>query len=298
MNIDEIYILEDRGFVFINGEDAKDFLQNIITKDINTVTDNNSSFASILTPQGKYLVEFFIIKHNDGYLLDCEKSNVEQLTKIFSNYKLRSKVNFNNESNNYAAAIISKDKFISLKNGNNSLGFTIQYRTNPIFMDPRNELIGARLISSLEKLHLSIKKLNLKIANKDDYYNKCYEIGIPEKNLGKLKEKIFGIENNLEELNALDFKKGCYIGQENTSRIKLRSKLRRRLLPVKLIKGKINENEVIKFQNFEVGRILIDQPYPFAIVKLTDPNINKFLNENLQCESGTVKIFAPKWLQL
>ena len=296
--MDEIYILEDRGFIFVNGEDAKDFLQNIITKDINTVTDNNSSFASILTPQGKYLVEFFIIKHNDGYLLDCEKSNVEQLTKIFSNYKLRSKVNFNNENNNYAAAIISKDKFISLENGKNSLGFTIQYRTNPIFMDPRNELIGARLISSLEKLHLSIKKLNLKIANKDDYYNKCYEIGIPEKNLNKLKEKIFGIENNLEELNALDFKKGCYVGQENTSRIKLRSKLRRRLLPVKLIKGKINENEVIKFQNFEVGRILIDQPYPFAIVKLTDPNINKFLNENLQCESGTVKIFAPKWLQL
>jgi len=61
MNIDEIYILEDRGFIFVNGEDAKDFLQNIITKDINTVTDNNSSFASILTPQGKYLVEFFII---------------------------------------------------------------------------------------------------------------------------------------------------------------------------------------------------------------------------------------------
>ena len=298
MNMDEIYILEDRGFIFVNGEDAKDFLQNIITKDINTVTDNNSSFASILTPQGKYLVEFFIIKHNDGYLLDCEKSNVEQLTKIFSNYKLRSKVNFNNESNNYAAAIISKDKFISLENGKNSLGFTIQYRTNPIFMDPRNELIGARLISPLEKLHLSIKKLNLKIANKNDYYNKCYEIGIPEKNLNKLKEKIFGIENNLEELNALDFKKGCYVGQENTSRIKLRSKLRRRLLPVKLIKGKINENEVIKFQNFEVGRILIDQPCPFAIIKLTDPNINKFLNENLQCESGTVKIFAPEWLQL
>ena len=251
-----------------------------------------------MTPQGKYLVEFFIIKHNDGYLLDCEKSNVEQLIEIFSNYKLRSKVNCNNESNDYVAAVISKDKFVSLENSKNSLGFTMQYRTNPIFMDPRNELIGARLISSLEKLHLSIKKLNLKIANKDDYYNKCYEIGIPEKNLSKLKEKIFGIENNLEELNALDFKKGCYVGQENTSRIKLRSKLRRRLLPVKLIKGKINENEVIKFQNFEVGRILIDQPHPFAIVKLKDPNIDKFLNENLQCESGTVKIFAPKWLQL
>jgi len=296
--MDEIYILEDRGFIFVNGEDAKDFLQNIITKDINTVTDNNSSFASILTPQGKYLVEFFIIKHNDGYLLDCEKSNVEQLTKIFSNYKLRSKVNFNNESNNYVVAIISKDKFVSLDNGKNSLGFTIQYRGDPIFIDPRNELIGARFISSLEKLNLSIKNLNLRISNNDSYYNKCYELGIPEKNLNKLKGKIFGIENNLEELNALDFKKGCYVGQENTSRIKLRSKLRRRLLPIKLIKGKVNENEVIKFKNFEVGRILIDQPYPFAIVKLKDPNLDKFLNENLQCGSGIVKIFIPKWLQL
>ena len=63
MNIDEIYILEDRGFVFINGKDAKDFLQNIITKNINTVTDNNSSLASILTPQCKYLVDFFMLNN-------------------------------------------------------------------------------------------------------------------------------------------------------------------------------------------------------------------------------------------
>jgi hypothetical protein len=298
MNKDEIYILEDRGFVFVNGEDAKDFLQNIITKDINKATDSNSFFSSILTPQGKYLVEFFIIKYKDGYLLDCEKSNVEQLIKIFSNYKLRSKVNFDNKSNNYVAAIISKDKFISLENSKNSLGFTTRYKEDPIFVDPRNEQIGVRLISSLEKLYLSIKKLNLNIANKDNYYNKCYELGIPEKNLNKLREKIFGIENNLEELNALDFKKGCYVGQENTFRIKLRSKLRRRLLPIKLIKGDINENEVIKFKNLEVGKVLIDQPHPFAIVKLMDPNINEFLNKNLECESGTVKIFAPQWLQL
>ena len=71
----------------------KIFCKILLLKDINTVTDNNSSFASILTPQGKYLVEFFIIKHNDGYLLDCENSNVEQLIKILSNYKLRSKLN-------------------------------------------------------------------------------------------------------------------------------------------------------------------------------------------------------------
>ena len=84
MNTDETYILNDRGFIFVNGNDAREFLQNIITQNVDNVTDNNSSFSSILTPQGKYLAEFFIIKHKDGYLLDCEKSNVEQLIKILS----------------------------------------------------------------------------------------------------------------------------------------------------------------------------------------------------------------------
>ena len=86
MNTNETYILNDRGFIFVNGNDAREFLQNIITQNVDNVTDNNSSFSSILTPQGKYLAEFFIIKHKDGYLLDCEKSNVEQLIKILSIY--------------------------------------------------------------------------------------------------------------------------------------------------------------------------------------------------------------------
>ena len=298
MNTDETYILNDRGFIFVNGNDAKEFLQNIITQNVDNVTDNNSSFSSILTPQGKYLAEFFIIKHKDGYLLDCEKSNIEQLIKILSIYKLRSKVNLNDESDKYAVAIISKDKFTSLENSKNSLGFTLKYRKDPIFIDPRNNQLGARFISSLEKLHLSIKDLKLKVINKDYYYDKSHEIGIPEINLIKLKDKIFGIENNLEELNAIDFKKGCYVGQENTSRIKLRSKLRRRLLPIKVINGSINANDEINFQHHMVGRILIDKPYPFAIVKLLDPSVQQFLNENLKCGSGTVKIFVPKWLQL
>ena len=113
-----------------------------------------------------------------------------------------------------------------------------------------------------------------------------------------MKDKIFGIENNFEELNAIDFKKGCYVGQENTSRIKLRSKLRRRMLPIKIINGNINVNDEINFQHHKVGRILIDRPYPFAIVKLIDPSIQQLLSENLKCGSGIVKIFVPKWLKL
>ncbi len=73
MNIENAYILEDRGILFIHGADTKEFLQNLITNDINKVDENNSCFASLLTPQGKYLFDFLLVKHKKGYFIDCRK---------------------------------------------------------------------------------------------------------------------------------------------------------------------------------------------------------------------------------
>ena len=78
-----VYILEDRAIIYINGLDAKDFLQNLISNDINKVTDNSSCFASLLTPQGKFLYEFIVLKHKSGYFIDCEKSQSEKIYKQF-----------------------------------------------------------------------------------------------------------------------------------------------------------------------------------------------------------------------
>ena len=106
MNNKKVYILEDRGILFIQGEDSKEFLQNIITNDINKVNDSNSCFASILTPQGKYLYDFLIIKHKNGYFLDCDKLQVENLYNQLKLYKLRSKVEILNLSNEFVVASI------------------------------------------------------------------------------------------------------------------------------------------------------------------------------------------------
>ena len=73
MNKKKVYILEDRGILFVQGKDTKEFLQNLITNDIDKVNETNSCFASLLTPQGKYLFDFLIIKHKNGYFIDCEK---------------------------------------------------------------------------------------------------------------------------------------------------------------------------------------------------------------------------------
>ena len=76
MKKEDVYIFEERGLLYLNGEDVKEFLQNLITNDIEKVTDEMSCFAALLTPQGKYLFDFLIIKHKTGYFLDCEKKNI------------------------------------------------------------------------------------------------------------------------------------------------------------------------------------------------------------------------------
>ena len=96
-----VYILEDRAILYINGLDAKDFLQNLISNDINKVTDNSSCFASLLTPQGKFLYEFIVVKHKSGYFIDCEKSQSEEIFKQINTYKIRSKVEILDLSNEY-----------------------------------------------------------------------------------------------------------------------------------------------------------------------------------------------------
>ena len=114
MEKNEVITLEDRGFIQVKGVEAKDFLQNIVTNDLEKVTDESAIFSSILTPQGKYLFEFFLIKLGENYLLECEKKSTTEITKLLNYYKLRSKVDFINLNEKYVAAVISLEKFKSL----------------------------------------------------------------------------------------------------------------------------------------------------------------------------------------
>ena len=100
----------------------------------------------------------------------------------------------------------------------------------------------------------------------------------------------------MDELNGIDFKKGCYIGQENTSRIKLRNKLRRRILPIQKITGEISESNIIKYKGIQIGKIMIDSPYSFALIKVVDPDLKEFNNTELMCGNSKVKILKPDWI--
>ena len=291
MEKDQIIILKNRGLISITGDDAKEYLQNIITNDINKVTKINSIFAALLSPQGKYLFDFFVIKDDEGYLLDCDGNSVKELVVNLSKYKIRSKVEIRDLSSNYVVGVMNFDNFKIIQKELKKEETTLTYRESLIFVDPRDNDLGARIISPLEKLYLTIKKLNLKIIENSSYIKKAFLKGIPVEGLGNLKEQLFGLEINFEKLNAIDFKKGCYVGQENTARMKLKNKIRRQLMSIKTEKN-VKIGDEIKYNDSVIGRILIDKPYPFALIKLFDPEFSVFKDKKLKINDSNAEIIS------
>ena len=280
MEKDQIFFLKDRGIVFINGKDAKEFLQNIVTNDINKVSDTSSCFASLLTPQGKYLFDFIIVKHKNGYFLDCEKKQADKLVDRLNVYKLNSSIEILNLSNEFEVAVINKEKFLSLESSKDEEGNTTKYNNDPIILDPRSKDLGGR-----------IKNLVLKSEDPKKYYSLSHQLGIPQVNTEKLQEKVFGLECNFEDLNGIDFKKGCYVGQENTARMKLKNKMRRKLLPLKSNK-KLSIGSDVTFNKINIGKVLINEPYPFALIKLFEPSFSDFKNKEILADNKKVTIIT------
>ena len=110
-----------------------------------------------------------------------------------------------------------------------------------------------------------------------------------------MQNQLFGLEINFEKLNAIDFKKGCYVGQENTARMKLKNKIRRQLMSIKTDKN-VKIGDEIKYNDSVIGRILIDKPYPFALIKLFDPEFSLIKDKKLKINSNNVEIISWKTL--
>ncbi len=285
MEENSIIILKDRDIISVSGNDSASFLQNVITNDINKLNESNSLYSALLTPQGKYLYDFFILKHEKNYLIDCESETTENLLSCLQKYKLNANIEFKNITSDNSVAIIAYEKFQQIKKND---------VVDIVFSDPRTNLMGARIISKLEKLNLAIKKLGLKLTDQEQYFEIAHALGLPIKGLKNLQNQIFALELNFEEEKGVDFNKGCYVGQENTSRMKLGNKLRRRLFPLKT-SNELKDGSEIFFKNKVIGKVMISKPKAFGLIKLYDPSIESFLNENLKCNNSNVNLVKPYW---
>jgi folate-binding protein YgfZ len=235
-----------KGFISIKGEDSIDFIQNIISNNIKKVTVNNCIFSSLLTPQGKFLFEFTILKIKNYFLIECNTELVKELFNKLLNYKLRSKVEIQVEND-----LISIDiPFIKFKNLNINKLNVINYKNYIIFEDPRIKNILARAVVEKSKIKEFLSDLNIQLSNEKYLLEKkLFDLGIPSKDIIKLQNQIFSLEANFLELNGIDQKKGCYIGQENTARMYLKNKVNKRLFALQTISGIIKEGQKITLDN-------------------------------------------------
>ena len=222
-------IFEDRSVLVVGGAERRDFLQGLITNDMELLTPGQAIYAALLTPQGKFLFDFFIAEHDDHLLMDVEKARLPDLLKRLMMYRLRADVTLEDGTESWSVAAM-----LSLPGGLGDSPGTCQTLGNGVvFTDPRNPALGARALLPLTEAAATLEGAGYSLAAQESYDAQRIALGVPDYRDMEV-EKTLALEGNLDLLNAVSFKKGCYVGQELTARTRYRGNVRRRLYPVTL----------------------------------------------------------------
>jgi folate-binding protein YgfZ len=260
--------LPHRGVIQIQGEDKAPFLQGLITNDVALITPTHAIYAALLTPQGRFLYDLFIIEKDNSYLLDVEMERLEALLKKLSLYKLRSQVTLKSRHDLKVYALWGEESALPKE----------------AYPDPRLVELGARMMGTLSET-----------ATPQDYDMHRLILGVPEGGQDLIPEKAILLESGLDELNAISWTKGCYMGQELTARTKYRGLVRKRLFPV-IIEGEPPPfGSEIFLDGTSVGEMRTsNKEHGLALLRLEA----REATGNLICETARLKPYAPDWMRL
>jgi folate-binding protein YgfZ len=225
--------LEDRGILTIGGADRQKFLQGLISNDIGKASTAHAIYSSLLTPQGRYLHDFFIAEFGDAFYVDAEAARLDDLRRRLTLYRLRSQVTLAAVSDQFAVvALFGKGAVESLRLTPEP-GRAIGFAGGVAFVDPRLAAVGARAIVPRANLQ-EIAAAGFAAGSRADYERLRLSLGIPDGSRDLPVEKALLLENGFDELHGIDWKKGCYVGQEVTARMKYRSLVKKQLMPVRI----------------------------------------------------------------
>jgi folate-binding protein YgfZ len=223
-------ILEDRAVLAVAGEDARSFLQGLISNDIEKATESRGIYAALLTPQGKLLFDFLIVGQGGRLLFDAEAARRADLMKRLTFYKLRSKATIADE-NGLAVITAFGTGALGRLGLRNEAGAAVPFADGVAMSDPRLAALGARLLVPLDRVS-ALESAGFARTEPAEYDRWRLSHGVPDGSRDLEVEKSFLLECNFEELNGVDFTKGCYVGQELTARTKYRGVVRKRLMRV------------------------------------------------------------------
>ena len=295
MNSDFAIHLSHKSIFLITGKDKIEFLQNIISNDIRHVSKEQSIYSTLLSPQGKFLYDFNIIQSGEDFLIQCNKNDIDDLITRLTIYKLRSDVVFVKKDEELLSLFINVDSKGIFESSKKILGSTMVNEFGIFFNDTRISEFGIHGIIQKNKAEEFVKTLNLQTLPIQTYQKLCHNIGFFEFLSKDILNQIFSLELNLKELHGVDFKKGCFVGQENTARMNLKEKIRRRLLPVQILNGQPKEQETIKLNDKIIGKIVSTDPHCFALIKIEEELLFK---QSINLENASIKIIKPYWLHI
>ncbi len=258
-------------FFKISGRDSISFIQNLITNDIEKCTNGSIIYSCLLTPQGRFLADFFVFKLNDNYFFETNKKFYNNLLARLKIYKLRSDIEINEVNDLHSYSI-----------------FNINYKSkNIIFLnDPRNINLGKKLILSKE---IYIKDDEIIKISETEYHEILIKNTVPYSPFDISESKSLLLENNFDNLNAIDWKKGCYVGQEITARMKYRGLLKKRLYSLTLCKGVIEDNRELFVNNRKIGHIISKANSKiFAILNIEFVNELKKSSNQLKLDNSLI----------
>ena len=296
MNSDFAIHLSHKSIFLITGKDKIEFLQNIISNDIRHVSKEQSIYSTLLSPQGKFLYDFNIIQSGEDFLIQCNKNDIDDLIARLTIYKLRSDVVFVKKDEELLSLFINVDSKGIFESSKKILGSTMVNEFGIFFNDTRISEFGIHGIIQKNKAEEFVKTLNLQTLPIQTYQKLCHNIGFFEFLSKDILNQIFSLELNLKELHGVDFKKGCFVGQENTARMNLKEKIRRRLLPVQILNGQPKEQETIKLNDKIIGKIISTDPHCFALIKTEEEGL--LFKQSINLDSASIKIIKPYWLNI
>jgi len=248
-------MLEGRGVLAIEGEDAREFLQGLISNDIEKATEETAIYAAILTPQGKYLFDFMIVQRGDQLLLEAEASRLQALSQRLTMYKLRAKVDITDVSEEFAVIALLGPEGITASGLPEQPGIAAPFDDGIVFVDPRLSALGARTLLPSSSAEAALEAKGLNAGESADYDKLRLQLGIPEGSQDLTIDKATLLESGFEELNGVDFDKGCFVGQELTARMKYRALVKKRLMPVAFEGEPPASGALIKAGDREIGEI-------------------------------------------
>ena len=225
--------LEDRALLSVAGDDRQAFLQGLVSNDVARVAPDRAVYASLLTAQGRFLHDFFIAAHDGAYVLDAEAARLEDLRRRLMLYRLRSKVTIAPVVDRFVVVALFGEGTLEALELPREPGRAAPFCGGVAFVDPRLAGLGVRAYVALERAE-EIAAAGFKAAERLDYERLRLDLGVPDGSRDLPIEKALLLENGFDELNGVDWKKGCYIGQEVTARMKYRALTKKRLTPVRI----------------------------------------------------------------